>query len=170
MVTELEWGLSRWDVCLVSDQCGDPRGAGKGDSPFFLFFFFPRRCTSFKEAKESSKLAPARTSNVTVVIPEWTLGIPCQHVGLLEKRTSWIAVCIMWLSYSPFGCFRIDRCSFTWRDIHQDPFIVLLGDECSLFLLSANSFSEDNSHSSNWCWDTALAWNSSVSSKSYFTI
>lgn len=56
MVTELEWGLLRWCVCLVTDHCGHSMGARQGDSPFF----FPRRCSSFKEAKESSKLHQLR--------------------------------------------------------------------------------------------------------------
>lgn len=35
MVTELEWGLLRWCVCLVTDHCGHSMGARQGDSPFF---------------------------------------------------------------------------------------------------------------------------------------
>ncbi len=60
---------------------------------------------------------------------------------------------------SLIGCPKIDGCSLSWRNIHQDPFIILLGDECSLFLLLPKSFREYNSYSSNWSWGTKTGKN-----------
>lgn len=51
-----------------------------------------------------------------------------------------------------FKSLKIDGWSLSWPNIHQDPFINLLGDECALLLLP-KSFSKYNSYSSNWCWD-----------------
>lgn len=73
MVTELEWGPSRWCVCLVNDHCGHSMGAKQGDSPFFL-----RRCSSFKEARESSKLHQLRPHASPSLFP-------CNGLGTLKK-------------------------------------------------------------------------------------
>lgn len=91
---------------------------------------------------------------------QWTLGMPWQHVGLLEEEANQTAVCVMrCVPRSLIGCPKIDGCSLSWRNIHQDPFIILLGDECSLFLLLPKSFREYNSYSSNWCWGTKTGEN-----------
>lgn len=113
-----------------------------------------------QEGKQLFKDVLSETSNVIISVPlGWSMN-PRDAIGLLEEEVNQTAVCVMWcVPRSHFGIPMTDGCSLSWQNIHQDPFINLLGDECSLFLLLLTSFREYKSYSSNWCWGTKTGKN-----------
>lgn len=147
------WMRSLKVMCM---PCYWPLWAQHGRQAGWQSFFFPRRCSSFKEARESSKLHQLRPPASPLLFPcgePGSLESRWQCMGLLQKETSQIVYTALAFLAS-FRCLRNDLCCFAWWDIHQDLFIVSLGDEYTMFLLSGCPFRKDNISLSNFCWDT----------------